>query len=67
MAGSNPGYGRFYNDIHGTERTKRTHDVNINLRGSLEKTRAMVHTMALTKQKVFLSDIIICRRIQEVK
>ena len=24
MAGSNLGYGRFYNDIHGTERTKRT-------------------------------------------
>ena len=24
MAGSNLGYGRFFNDTHGTERTKRT-------------------------------------------
>lgn len=24
MAGSNPGYGRLFNDTHGTERTKRT-------------------------------------------
>ena len=24
MAGSNPGYGRFFIDTHGTERTKRT-------------------------------------------
>ena len=31
MAGSNPGYGRLFNDTHGTERTKRTVKIRADL------------------------------------